>query len=118
MPTKSPVKSRANHTNNGSASDVPDSKVALRVLAAVQRGDFSARMPADWSGSAGKVAAAINDIIEANQRLEREIIHLSRSAGKEGHLKRGTRNHSVGGWASTLDAVSLFGAVGHAAQYA
>src|SRR6266568_8938657 len=99
MATKAATRSR-----NG--ADAIDSKVALRVLAAVQRGDFSARMPADWSGSAGKVAAAINDIIEANQRLETEILQLSRSAGKEGHPQRGALNQSGGAWESTLDAVN------------
>src|SRR5437763_17173746 len=107
MATKAAVKTATRHLNGvDRAGGELDSKVVLRVLAAVQRGDFSARMPADWSGSAGKVAAAINDIIEANQRLEREILHLSRSAGKEGHLKRSALRHSSGGWTSTLDAVN------------
>src|SRR6266566_9970760 len=106
MPTKAQqVKTRTDHAN-GSGSDALDSKVALRVLAAVQRGDFSARMPADWSGSAGKVAAAINDIIESNQRVEREIRRLSRNVGKEGQVKRAAVGHSGGAWAATLDAVN------------
>src|SRR5689334_19552988 len=103
MPTKASLKTTTNHTNG---SDALDSRVALRVLSAVRRGDFSARMPADWSGSAGKVAAAINDIIEANQRLEKEIVRLSRSAGKEGHVKRGAVSDPGGAWASTLEAAN------------
>ncbi|HEY6115722.1 MAG TPA: HAMP domain-containing protein [Candidatus Dormibacteraeota bacterium] len=103
MPTKTQAKTRSNHTNG---ADAMDSKVALRVLGAVQRGDFSARLPSGWSGSAGKVAAAINDIIEANQRLEREIVRLSRSAGKEGHVKRATLGQYASAWSSTLDAVN------------
>ena len=55
------------------AKDTIDNRVALGVLTAVKRGDFSARMPANWTGGAGKVASALNDIIESNQRLEREI---------------------------------------------
>ena len=35
------------------AKDTIDSRVALGVLTAVKRGDFSARMPADWTGSSG-----------------------------------------------------------------
>src|SRR5207245_1486156 len=78
----------------------------LGALSSVQRGDFSVRMPTDWSGSAGKVAAAINDIIESNQRVEREIRRLSRNVGKEGQVKRAAVGHSGGAWAATLDAVN------------
>src|SRR5437899_1939164 len=99
MATKAATRSR-----NG--ADAIDSKVALRVLASVQRGDFSVRMPTDWSGSTGKVAAAINDIIESNQRVEREIRRLSRNVGKEGQVKRAAVGHSGGAWAATLDAVN------------
>src|SRR6266480_454389 len=103
MATKAATRSR-NHQGNG--ADAIDSKVALRVLASVQRGDFAVRMPTEWSGSAGKVAAAINEIIESNQRLEREIRRLSRNVGKEGQVKRAAVGHSGGAWAATLDAVN------------
>src|SRR2546421_1395384 len=83
------VKSAARKTarsKNGSAEI--DSKTMLRVLEAVQRGDFSARMPSASSrGSANRVAAALNAVIESNQRLEREIRRLTRRIGKEGQLK-------------------------------
>src|SRR5207302_1858404 len=102
MAIKTPVKRSARHINGAGI----DSAVTLRVLAAVRRGDFSARMPTDWSGSAGKVAAALNTIIESNQRLEREIRRLSRNFGKEGQFRRGSMAHAGGAWDSTLDAVS------------
>src|SRR3982074_2906731 len=70
------------------AKDSIDNRVTLGVLTAVKRGDFSARMPANWTGGAGKVASALNDVIESNQRLEREIRRLSRRVGKEGQVKR------------------------------
>src|SRR5881275_1611898 len=105
MATRAATKSRPQHIN-GEKRDAIDHKVALRVLASVQRGDFSVRMPTEWSGSAGKVAAAINDIIESNQRVEREIRRLSRNVGKEGQVKRAAVGHSGGAWAATLDAVN------------
>src|SRR6266566_4278677 len=105
MATRAATKSRPQHTN-GEKPDAIDHKVALRVLASVQRGDFSARMPTEWSGSAGKVAAAINDIIESNQRLEREIRRLNRNVGKEGQVKGAQIGHAGGAWAATLDAVN------------
>src|SRR6202165_3223620 len=88
------------------AKDTIDSRVALGVLTAVKRGDFSARMPAKWTGGAGKVANALNDIIESNQRLEREIRRLSKRVGKEGQVKRVGLGDAGGVWASTLDAVN------------
>src|SRR5437870_3954590 len=91
-------------STNGSAEI--DSKTMLRVLEAVQHGDFSARMPsASPRGSASRVAAALNAVIESNQRLEREIHRLTRSIGKEGQLKRAATGE-VGAWAPTLEAVN------------
>jgi HAMP domain-containing protein/signal transduction histidine kinase/DNA-binding response OmpR family regulator len=88
------------------ATDAIDSRVALAVLASVKRGDFSVRMPANWTGTAGKVASALNDVIESNQRLEREIRRLSRRVGKEGQVKRAGLGDAGGVWASTLGAVN------------
>jgi len=103
MPVKTAARKATPHVNG---SDVIDNKVALRVLDAVQRGDFSARMPTDWSGAAGKVAAAFNSIIEANERLEREIRRMSRQVGNEGQVKRAASRQSAGAWATTLEAVN------------
>ena len=56
------VKSAATKTaRSTSGSAEIDSKTMLRVLEAVQHGDFSARMPsASPRGSANRVAAALN----------------------------------------------------------
>jgi len=69
-------------------NNVVETRVMLSVLTAVKRGDFSARLPAAWTGSAGKVASALNDVIESNQRLERELRKLGRYVGKEGQARR------------------------------
>src|SRR6266851_1486905 len=106
MATKTAARGAAQHRNGHTNGADIDSKVALQVLAAVQRGDFSVRMPSDWSGQAGKVAAALNAIIESNERLEREIRRLSRQVGKEGHVKRAAVGHAGGAWALTLDALN------------
>src|SRR5437016_7316445 len=103
MATKSGVRRTAQRVNG---ADGIDSTTMLRVLAAVQRGDFSARMPAGSSSSARKVAAALNAVIESNQGLEREIRRFSRSIGKEGQVKHAASSHAGGAWASTLDAVN------------
>ncbi len=48
-------------------ADELDARLMLSVLAQVKAGDFSARMPLDWTGVAGKVADDLNEIIIANQ---------------------------------------------------
>src|SRR6202048_2228906 len=87
-------------------SDSIDGRVALNVLTAVKRGDFTARMPSNWTGTAGKVASSLNDVIESNQRLEREIRRLSKRVGKEGQVKRAGLGDAGGVWASTLGAIN------------
>src|SRR5436309_6775264 len=63
-------------------------------------------MPANWIGPAARVAAALNEIIESNQRLERELHRLSKRVGKEGQMKRAPLGDAGGAWASTLDAIN------------
>ena len=105
MPARTAVKVKTSDRHTNGAAPI-DAQAMLRVLGAVKRGDFSARMPADWIGSAAKVAAALNDIIEANQRLEREIRRLSKRVGKEGQVKRTPYGPAGGAWGTTLDAVN------------
>ena len=87
------------------ASEI-DSRIMLNVLTAVKRGDFSVRMPATWTGSAGRVASTLNDIIEFNQRLERELRRLSKRVGKEGQIRGAGLGDAGGAWATTLDSVN------------
>src|SRR5438105_6297198 len=54
----------------------------LRTLAAVRKGDFSARMPPDQTGVAGKVADTLNEIIELNETLVAELIRVGTVVGK------------------------------------
>src|SRR5437870_4449701 len=89
-----------------SAADKTDNRAMLRILTAVKRGDFSVRMPVTSTGSAGQVAIAINDIIESNQRLERELRRLSKHVGKEGQFKHASIGDAGGGWAATLDSIN------------
>src|SRR2546425_521355 len=87
------------------AAESTDMRATLRVLTAVKRGDFSVRVPVT-SGQAAKVATAINDIIESNQRLERELRRVSKRVGKEGQVRRASIGDAGGAWAATLDSVN------------
>src|ERR1700722_18389350 len=65
-----------------------DTQILLSVLARVKGGDFTARMPLGWTGIAGKVGDAVNDVVIANQTLGIELARISNVVGKEGKLSR------------------------------
>jgi signal transduction histidine kinase/CheY-like chemotaxis protein/HAMP domain-containing protein len=69
-------------------TDQLDEVMLLEVLAEVERGDFSVRMPLEWTGVAGKIADRLNNIIAANQTLGAELANVSRLVGKEGRLSQ------------------------------
>ena len=88
-------------------TDELDVKVLLEVLTAFRKGDFSARMPAHWSGPAGKIADTLNEIIEINEQLQDEIAEVSRVVGREGRLgQRATMASASGGWSTIVKSVN------------
>ncbi len=81
--------------------------VLLRVMTEFKRGDFSVRMPDDWSGIAGKIADTINEVIEANQRLGHELARVRRLVGEEGRISQRAAVPTLGGeWAESVDSVN------------
>ncbi len=76
-------------------ADTVDAKVLLSVLAQVKAGDFTARMPLEWTGVPGKVADGLNHVIAANQALGTELARVSRVVGKQGEL---SQRVVLGGW--------------------
>jgi HAMP domain-containing protein/putative methionine-R-sulfoxide reductase with GAF domain len=89
------------------ADETVDARILLDVLAKVNEGDFSARLPIDWSGLAGKAADRFNDVIIANQLLEAELARVSRVVGRQGELsKRVVLGGSTQGWSGTVESVN------------
>src|SRR5437879_1727652 len=84
-----------------------DAKQLLAALAAFKRGDFSARLPYEWTGVAGKVADTFNDVVATNQRMTRELERIGRVVGKEGRITQraslGDVSHS---WAEAIGSVN------------
>jgi len=84
-----------------------DPKLLLSVLTAVKNGDFSARMPLDWTGIDGKIADTLNDIIALNDKTSLGIDRISKVVGKEGKLATRIPLGSVGGaWARQIESVN------------
>jgi HAMP domain-containing protein/signal transduction histidine kinase/DNA-binding response OmpR family regulator len=84
-----------------------DSRLLLRVLTDFRKGDFSARLPVDSTGVAGKIYDTINEIIDLNARLTKELGRISAVVGKEGKIRhRASLPGATGGWAESVDSVN------------
>src|SRR5262245_37073650 len=84
-----------------------DLRQLLSVLTAVKKGDFAARMPVEQTGMAGKIADALNDIIQANEDLVNELARISNVVGKEGKTSaRASLRGARGGWDACVDSVN------------
>jgi HAMP domain-containing protein/CheY-like chemotaxis protein/signal transduction histidine kinase len=80
----------------------------LKTLLAFKKGDFSARLPGDWTGEAGKIADTFNDIIELSDRTARELERVSRVVGKEGKIiHRAAVPQAAGSWLRLVDSTNL-----------
>jgi len=78
-----------------------------QILAVVTRfrdGDFSVRLPTDWTGTEGQIAGAFNQAIAHEDRIASEVARLSLAVGKEGRLQQRMKAPgAVGGWAQKVD---------------
>jgi len=72
-------------------------RLVLRTLTSMKKGDFSLRMPVDFTGVQGKIADTLNDILELNERTAVEIERISTVVGKEGKLNQRMQVPSAGG---------------------
>jgi len=77
---------REKHNGLRLNGDGVDPKRLLSALTAFKRGDFSARLPEDWTGIAGKIADTFNHVIATNEKMSRELERISRIVGKEGRI--------------------------------
>src|SRR6201747_1010679 len=93
--------------NSPVSSDCVDGKALLSVLAQVKGGDFTARMPLDWDGVAGKVADGFNDVIIANQALSTELARVARVVGTQGELsQRVVLSGWTQSWSESVESVN------------
>ncbi len=89
---------------NGSATR--DEQI-LTALVAFKRGDFTVRLPDEWTGISGKIADNFNDVIATNQRLARELERIARVVGKEGRItQRAVLGQVSDCWAEAIGSVN------------
>ena len=70
-----------------------DLSVILASLQTMRDGDFSVRLPGNWTGLAGKIADTFNDIVAANQQMAKELKRVGQVVGKEGRTRERMRFH-------------------------
>ena len=103
----SSVTKRAKQRGNGqpSAGDGDAMHQILLSMLAFRGGDFSQRLPAEWTGVFGKIADAFNDVAALNDRRVREKQRICQTVGKEGKLRqRMTVPGATGAWADEVVA--------------
>jgi HAMP domain-containing protein/CheY-like chemotaxis protein/signal transduction histidine kinase len=82
-------------------------RMLLRTLAAMKKGDFKVRMPVEFTGTHGKIADTLNDILDQNDRMASEIERISNVVGKEGKLnQRMVMPSANGSWGVTAESVN------------
>ena len=92
-----------------------DASKLLLALKAVRKGDFTARLPENWTGLSGKVADTFNEVVEMNERLAAELARVSIAVGHHGKIEeRASLGTVTGAWADTISAVNTL--VGNLAQ--
>src|SRR5688572_23367142 len=81
--------------------------VLLQALLALKNGQSLVRLPLEWEGMAGKVAAAFNDVVDLNERMTEELSRLQRTVGKEGKLRQRLSIGEVRGfWRDSVESVN------------
>src|SRR5215468_12562209 len=94
-------------TARNTADHALDTKLLLRTLTALKKGNFSVRLPNDWTGVNGKIADTLNDVIEMNDRLVKELERISRVVGREGKItQRAAPPAADGSWVSLIESVN------------
>src|SRR5688572_31934248 len=84
-----------------------DQRELLRILQSVRDGDFSARLPGDWTGLDGKIADTFNDIVAANAEMVTELEVLGDVVGRQGNTRRRVKfGRRSGAWAQMEASVN------------
>jgi HAMP domain-containing protein/signal transduction histidine kinase/DNA-binding response OmpR family regulator len=77
-------------------------------MLAFRNGDFTARVPSNWTGVYGKIADVFNETIYMAQRLDAETARVTRAVGKEGKLKqRMVVAGATGNWATKVESINM-----------
>ena len=84
-----------------------DTILLLKVLTAFKKGDFSARLPIEKTGTVGKIYDVLNDVMELNENLTNELVRVYGSVVKEGKIgERAALSGASGSWRVCVDSLN------------
>ncbi len=89
-------------------TDKLNTRLLLKTLVAFKKGDFSVRLPGEWTGEAGKIADTLNEIIEMSDKTAKELDRVSRAVGREGKIAhRSSVPNAAGSWLKIVDSTNM-----------
>jgi HAMP domain-containing protein/CheY-like chemotaxis protein/signal transduction histidine kinase len=84
-----------------------DTKLLLKTLQSIRKGDFTVRMPEDRTGMTGKLYDTLNEIITLNDQLTREFERISNVVGRDGRISQRANLKGAGGsWEACVESVN------------
>ncbi|HLW82518.1 MAG TPA: HAMP domain-containing protein [Candidatus Acidoferrales bacterium] len=96
---KSTPQVQSQSKSNGHDRVSGDLSLILAGLQTMRDGDFSVRLPGDWTGLSGKIADTFNEIVAANQQMAHELKRVGHTVGKEGRTREHAKfRESRGAW--------------------
>src|SRR5215470_17119850 len=106
---KAPIVAAARRRNRAPSNGIDfDTRQLLSALMAFKRGDFSARLPENWTGVPGKIADTFNSVIDTNQRMTRELERIARVVGEEGRIsQRASLGEVTDSWADAIQCINV-----------
>jgi HAMP domain-containing protein/signal transduction histidine kinase len=107
-PTIAAARRRNRTPSNASNGADLDTRQLLSALMAFKRGDFSARLPENWTGVPGKIADTFNAVIETNERMTCELERIVHAVGKEGRIgQRASIGEVSDSWADVIQCINV-----------
>ena len=77
------------------------------TLETLRDGDFTTRLPSDWTGVEGKVADSFNQIASRLERFNLGLLRLRQRVGQEGKIgERLAMGDAIGNWAERIEAIN------------
>src|SRR5258708_2308101 len=106
---KAPLTKKTRQRNRAPSNGTDfDTSQLLSALMAFKRGDFSARLPEDWTGVPGKIADTFNAVIETNQRMTQELERIVHAVGKEGRIgQRASIGEVSDSWGDVIQCINV-----------
>ena len=89
------------------ATDEKALEAIVDALTAARDGDFTVACPRAGATSIGDVQTRVNELVEQNPRMTKELQRLARVVGRDGRMtERAALPGAYGGWADKVEAVN------------